>query len=142
MLKPKVLTPQQANFVINYIKTGGNAYQAAIKAGYAEDFANTKTKVLMNLPHVKQEISKAYKRVDNIFTDKLGITMTYKAKALKRMIDNIMRDDDRDHYKDAIKAIDQLNKMQGDYAPERRLNLTVDATREKLEEVRKQYEEY
>jgi phage terminase small subunit len=142
----KPLTPMQYSFCNEYIKNGFNAYQAALHAGYSESYANTQMGALMNKPVIKDRLIKAYKKMENAQIDKLAITFTDKANILLRIIYDVIPKDGsepkRAYYKDAIKAMAELNKMQGDYAPEKRMNMTVNATLDKLTEARKAYEEF
>lgn len=143
----KTLTEMQHNFVLNYIRNGFNAYQAAVSSGYSEDTAKAEAYKILAKPLVKQHVIKAQEVVNQTRIKQLYITMDRKAKLLMRIINDVIPKDKsiepkREYYKDAIKAIQELNKMQGDYAPERRLSLTVDATKDKLKEVKKQYEDY
>jgi phage terminase small subunit len=143
----KYLTDMQYNFVLNYVRNGFNAYQAARSSGYSEDTAKAEAYKLLAKPLVKQHIAKAQEKVDQQRLNKLYLTMEQKAKVLTRIIYDVVPKDKtqepkREYYKDALKAISEMNKMQGDYAPEKRLSLTVDATKDKLKEINKQYEEY
>ena len=136
------LTQKQYDFTINYIKNGFNAYQAALSAGYSPTYSNIHAHKMLEHPIVKKHIQKAYQKLDR----KIDITVEWKAKKLKRIVDNILPDDGSPDlvacYKDAIKAINELNKMQGDYAVTKTLNVTVDETKGRLIDARKIYEEY
>lgn len=147
----KELTEKQYTFVNNYISNGFNIYQAAISAGYDERYANADACKLLNHPAIKQRINKAHALVikanERLHIKELAATMEDKIKVLTRIIREIVPLDESqpiklDYVKDAIKAISELNKMSGDYAPDKRLSVTVDATQTKLIEARKQYEEY
>ncbi len=139
----KPLTPMQYTFCSTYIKNGFNAYQAAVHAGYSEKYALTQTKKLITNPLVKERITQAFAKVD----DKLGVAFEWRVSKLKRIVNAIVPDDEHEeiklvHGKVAIQALAEINKMYGDYAPEKRLNMTVNATLDKLTEARKAYEEY
>ncbi len=141
------LTQRQYDFTLNYIKNGFNAYQAAVDAGYSHSFAKVKTQTLINHPVINERISKAYKAVEMAQVNQLCMSIVEKAKVLDRIIRAIIPLDENepvklDYVKDAIRAIAELNKMQGDYAPDKRLSITVDATKERLKEVKQMYEEY
>jgi len=147
MKSDKTLTELQYNFVLNYVKNGFNAYQAAINAGYAESVAKVEAHKILAKPQVREHLRRAYQRVEAKQLNVLCMTMQEKAKVLSRIIYDIVPKDKsqepkRKHYDQAIKAIAELNKMSGDYAPDKRLSLTVDATKDKLEEVKRQYEDY
>ena len=145
MEKPdnKPLTPRQYTFCSEYVRNGFNAYQAAISAGYSHHVANTGTAVLVNNPRIKERISQAITKVE----DKIGVSFEWRVGVLKRIINDVVPDSEdiepkREYYKVAIQALAEINKMYGDYAPEKRLNMTVNATLDKLTEARKAYEEY
>lgn len=143
MDKLKPLTEKQYSFVTNYIKNGFNAYQAARDAGYSEYFARTKTLTLVEHPNIKHRIEKAFQKVEQ----RIEVSFDWRINKLKRLIDAIIPDDTTKAInvrqgKTAIAAMAELNKMFGDYAPDKRLSVTVDATKERLQEARRQYEEY
>lgn len=147
MAKLDTLTDKQYQFVTNYIQNGFNAKQAALKAGYSLSYANVKAPKLIDHPAIKARLQKAYQDVEMKLQKELRISISDKARALLRIIEDVIpldptQEPRRDYYKDAIRAISELNKMQGDYAPEKRLSMTVDATKEKLIDARRQYEEY
>jgi len=84
----------------------------------------------------------AIKRVES----KLDVSFEWRINKLKRLVNDIIPDDDSAikiaHGKVAIQALAEINKMYGDYAPEKRMNMTVNATLDKLTEARKAYEEF
>ena len=136
-------TQMQHDFCSAYIKNGFNAKQAALTAGYSHSYAHVKAIQLLDKPEIKARVESAYKMAER----KLGLDWEWKLKKLKRIITEIIPDDETSPIKlgavrEAIKAIAELNKMAGDYAPEKRLSMTVDATQHKLDEVKKQYKEY
>jgi phage terminase small subunit len=142
-MKYKPLTPKQYTFCTAYIKNGFNAYQAALTAGYSKSYATCKSGFLVEHPLIKDRIMDAYQRADN----KLIVSWEWKIKKLQLIIDAICPDDPDHpiklgHARTAIQAISELNKMSGDYAPDRRLNMTVNATLDKLTDARKQYDEF
>ena len=140
------LSERQRSFVIEYLRNGFNGERAAIFAGYNEDYARKHVNKIITNPDIFEHISKAYKVAEMTQLKETALTMAEKARILNQIIYDIVPRDGsepkRQYYKDALKAIDHLNKMAGDYAPDRRLMLTVDATQKKLNEARKIYEEY
>jgi hypothetical protein len=145
-LRTKPLSEMQYKFANEYIKNGFNAYRAAINAGYSLNSAKVMGKELVNRPGIQERILRAYAKADQEVISKIAISFGDKAKILLRIINDIVPPDGsepkREYYSEAIKAMAELNKMQGDYAPDKRLSMTVDATKNKLEEVRRIYEEY
>lgn len=136
------LTSRQYEFVKHYIKNGFNAKQACLSAGYSEGTSNTMGSKLLNNPVIKAMLGRSLERAE----DKLLITFEYKLSKLKRIIDQYVPDEgDIGSHEQAnvvIRAIAELNKMNGDYAPDKQLRLTVDTTRGRLIDARKEYEEY
>jgi hypothetical protein len=136
------LSEKQESFVVNYISNGGMVPEACLSAGYSELYANTKGYQLLKNEAVQDLIERARGDLEV----RLGITLLDKARKLKYIIDDIIPEDGsepkRVFYKDALKAIEQLNKMCGHFMPERRVSITLDATQSKLKDARKQYDEY
>ena len=145
-MKKKQLTEMQQSFVVNYIKNGFNMRQAALSAGYSQSFATVHAHKLISHPVIKEKIENAYRTVEAGQNRILCMTLYDKAKALSDIIYDVLGKDGeepkRAYYKDAIAALKELNKMQGDYAPDKRLTMTVDATKERLVEARRQYKDY
>ena len=140
------LTDKQQNFILNYIKNGCNGYKAMIDAGYTHDAARCKVNTMLDHPLIRERINGAFKKVESRRELAIFMTLHEKIGVLTRIIDDVIPRDGsepkRDYYKDALKALQELNKMQGDYAPDKRLNVTVDATKDRLKEAKRIYEEY
>lgn len=135
------LTKKQYDFCIHYIKNGFNAYEAALSAGYSQTYASSRAHELVNKPTVHKQLSKSYKKAE----ENLNITFEWKLSILQRIIHAFMPEDKQpspQHAKAVIQAISELNRMQGDFAPKKQLNVSVDATLQRLAEVRRVYEEY
>lgn len=135
------LTDYQESFVANYINNGGDVRNACLSAGYSESFASSRAYHLLKVPAIKDLIDQAN---EDLLT-RLKVTLADKVKKLRAIIDDVLPENGepkREYYKDALKAIEQLNKMSGHYMPEKRVSFTVDATKDKLKDIRKQYEEY
>jgi len=92
----KPLSIRQQLFKTNYIKNGGNAYRAAIDAGYPEPtacknapgWANAKTAKLSRSPRIWKEIQKYKKGL----VKKCDLTEAEVAERYKRLIDSDVRD--------------------------------------------------
>lgn len=142
----KPLTQKQYDFAVNYVKNGFNAHQAAIDAGYTKSTAQTHN--ILSNPGVQQIVDKAYQKVEKKIVNTLGITFMWKLKRLKEVVEQYIPIDGTEFkgrstdVKVGLQALSEMNKMMGDYAPDKRLNLTVDATSSKMKEVRKIYEDY
>jgi phage terminase small subunit len=142
VLISKVLTPMQYSFCSEYVRNGGNAKQAALTAGYSASYSQYKAPALVFKPHIAKRMESAIKRVES----KLDVSFEWRINKLKRLVNDIIPDDDSPikttQGKVATQALAEINKMYGDYAPEKRMNMTVNATLDKLTEARKAYEEF
>lgn len=140
------ITEKQTKFAQNYVKNGFNAKQAAIDAGYSESFAEKSSFQLAKHEGINQQVERVYARITEDMEVELGVTLVNKIKVLTKMIDDIMGTFDgepkRDYYKDVCKAINELNKMQGHLVPNRAVTLNIDATKDKLLEAKRIYEEF
>lgn len=137
----KQLTDLQQGFAIAYVRNGGNAYQAAIDAGYNEAHAKQHSYSLLEIPLIQE-------RINTIVQHKDSETLAdyqWKIYKLKRVVEKFIPDDTELSAYDVrtgLQAIAELNKMMGHYAPDRKLTVNYDATKQKLKDVKKQYEEY
>lgn len=138
------MNEKQKRFVQEYVVNGFNARQAALAAGYAENTANIESHKMVEKANLKPAIERGIAMSNHILEQEIGLTVRRKAVWLVQLIEDVLNPDNpkRDYYKDAIKAIDQLNKMQGHHMPTRSLSVTVDATKEKLIEATKIYSEF
>ena len=138
----KALTTMQFAFCTEYVRNGGNAHQAALTAGYSPSFSRFKAPELINKPHIAARMETALRRVEH----KLDVSFEWRINKLKRLVNAIIPEDDGKiivaQGKVAIQALAEINKMYGDYAPDKRINMTVNATLDKLTEARKAYEEF
>lgn len=145
MPKKVELTERQEKFIENYIKNGANAMQAAIAAGYTRGVAQARSTAFLEHPIIKTRIDNAYARLDRQRSKDICLALEERVRLLSKIIYDVIPNEGepvRKHYPDAIRAIQELNKLAGDYAPDRRLSVTVDATKDKLIEAQRVYEEY
>jgi transposase len=146
MKDAKPLTEREQLFVTHYLSNGYSARAAAKSAGYSDSSCDSHAHHILDKEHIKQRISNAYRKVEARNAKELCMSIEAKAKLLTQIIYDIIPQDGsppkREYYKDALKAISEMNKMSGDYAPDKRLSVTVDATKDKLIEAKKVYEEY
>ena len=141
------LTEKQEKFVKSYVSNGRNAYQAAKDAGYTPGTAVVESHRMLSRPHVKAVIDQSLQYINDQIAEELGITVKEKARVLSRILYDIVPKDEsqtplRSHYKDAIKVLQELNKMQGHHAATKNVSLTLDGTLETMNEVKRIYEEY
>jgi len=141
------ITPKQYDFVKRYITNGFNASQAALDAGYSEIYANKDVYVLLTKPHIKQHVETAQALVRDKYMEQVKATQPQIIARLMRLIDDVLPLDEsqpinKPFTKDALKAIEIINKMVGYNAPEKRVSMTMDMTRQKLAEIKREYEDY
>ena len=145
MPKPTDLTERQEKFIENYLRNGSNAMKAAIEAGYTRGVAQARSTAFLNHPEIKARIDRAYAKLDRQKMKNICLALEERVRLLSKIIYDVIPNEGepvRKHYPDAIRAIQELNKLAGDYAPDRRLSVTVDATKDKLIEAQRVYEEY
>lgn len=142
MIMKRSLTLQQQAFVNNYIRNGFNAFQAAINAGYSDNYARVKSSKLIGHPTIKEQIKQACITAEERST----VSWEWRMNKLKSIVEAFVPEDKSTmrpaNARAAVAAIAEINKMTGDYAPDKKLSLTVDLTKKRLEEARKVYEEF
>lgn len=134
----KNLTEKQHNFVNNYISNGFNATSAALDAGYSPKYAESQAYKLVNHPAINERLSDAYKEAEKT----IGVPFDERANILKQIIKSCENSPIAQDKRVMITAIAELNKMTGGYAPNRKVSVTIDATKERLNEAKRVYEEY
>lgn len=142
MNKPK-LNMMQNKFITAYLQCW-NGTKAAIEAGYSPKTAGKQAYQLMQHPEIKRIIEKTRPDLEKSVEDARseiviahGVSFDWKASMLQNIILSQL-DSNPDV---AIKAVAELNKMQGHYAPESTINLNVNENREikEIQEIRKMY---
>jgi len=108
-----MLNQRQEDFCINLV-SGMTATEAAIKAGYAPDYASTNTDKLLKNTSIVERLAilraPAIVRANSTKEAKLQILETiYTHEPLPEQITA----------RDRIHAVSEHNKMAGDYAPEK-----------------------
>lgn len=129
MAKPNCkLTAKQDAFVKAYLLNGGNATQAAIKAGYSKKTANEIGAENLTKPSIKAAIEYHQKKQEENFI----WSKQKKLQILEQIIDKAITPDDEKgmvNMPGAINAIKEHNLMQGDNAPvETNNNVKVSST--------------
>ena len=110
------LTVKQDAFVKEYLLNGGNATQAAIKAGYSKKTANEIGAENLAKPSIKAAIQAHQQKQDEHF----AWSKSKKLKVLEKIMSvAIQEDPDKGmiNMAAAISAIKEHNLMQGDNAP-------------------------
>jgi hypothetical protein len=144
--KEQALTLRQKIFCEEYLANGRVGTAAAKAAGYSLRSANTQASNLLTFDHIKNYIAEKEKD----FVKTTHIDYAYKIRKLANVVqtylpqDNTPIDSDPikarivlEYIKVAIAAIQEMNRMQGDYAAEKRVNanFNLDADMEKLKQV-------
>lgn len=141
------LSERERIMLEEYVMNGRKPKPAALEAGYSENTAHVASYNIIKRPAMQKVINELEQRIDQELAEKLFITVADKAEILSRILyDVVPRDPNqpvlRQYYREAMKALQELNKMQGHYAPDRSVKLTVDATKQSISEVKKVYEDY
>jgi phage terminase small subunit len=107
------LTQKQLFFVEHYIQTGGNGTAAARASGYKGSTATLGAVAHENLnkPHIRDEILRRQAE----FRDQMTVTTEAKRQQLWAIANQCVETDPMT----AIKAIHELNRMDGDHAERR-----------------------
>ena len=100
------MTERQRRFA-EYYAQSGNTVQSAIKAGYSENYANSRAHELLDNVGVAEYIRQISEKVQ---TERI---LTVKER--QAMLSDIARAADDTSPADRIRAIDTLNKMTGEY---------------------------
>jgi phage terminase small subunit len=115
------LTIKQDAFVKAYLLNGGNATQAAIKAGYSEKTAQQVGSENLLKPVIKDSIAKHQKKNDESYV----WSKADKLKQLEKLIESCSKSDEEKgalNASAAISAIKEHNLMQGDNMPTETIN--------------------
>jgi len=141
----KAITDRQESMIVNYIENGGNAYQAALKAKFSKAYATVDSYRVLPQPKIQNSIAHAKKQKHDDFMLKLGVTLEWRMNKLKRIVNEIVPDKGETKHKyvhNAIKAMSEITRLFGDYAPDKRVSITVNSSIERLESIKRQYKEY
>jgi len=110
------LTVKQDKFVKAYLLNGGNATQAAIKAGYSKSAARIIGAQNLTKTNIKQRLSEYQQKSDEDF----ALSKSEKLQYLEQIMTAAMlKDSDKGmiNMVSAIAAIKEHNAMQGHNAP-------------------------
>lgn len=119
------MNERQKKFAEYYVQSG-NTVQSAIKAGYSENYANSRGYELLENVGVAEYIRE--------LTEKARNDRIITANERQALLSDIAKNDDNAP-SDRIKAVDTLNKMTGEYTV--KVDTTV-KTSEKLSDVFRQ----
>lgn len=130
----ETLTLKQQAFLKAYFLCA-NAAQAAREAGYAPKHAGKAAHCLINNPLIKSAIEENRTKIAQQTT----VTFQDKINFLWDLANECKDTPDKSV---CVKAIAEINKMIGHYAPERHYNenLNVNAELKDVQEIRKMYE--
>lgn len=100
------MTERQKRFA-EYYAQSGNTVQSAIKAGYSENYANSRAHELLGNVGVAEYIRQ--------ISEKAQTERILTVKERQAMLSDIARSANDASPADRIRAIDTLNKMTGEY---------------------------
>lgn len=106
------LNARQKAFCEYYVASG-NATEAAMKAGYSETYSKTRTNVLLH----NVEICRYVKELQEKAKSNRIMTAIERREVLTKMI---LKEETKDT--DRLKAVDILNKMDGEYTQKVEVN--------------------
>jgi phage terminase small subunit len=141
------LKPTHLKFVENYLKTG-NASKAYAMINPDAKNPDDNAMQLLKRKSVQELIMKAQSQsIANI-----QVTFDEKVNHLMAIIVRCMKENEIDeesgiiieHFKPevVIRAIAELNKMQGHYAPEKHVVVNIEGTVDKIRELKIEYDKY
>ena len=136
------LNPRQQRFLWLYLKLG-NASEALRQAGYKTRYPDRYGAELLAKPFIQEELGKTRE----ILTKELKATVEWKREKLIRVIAEYIPTDTNTplnplQARIAIAAMNELNHMDGTYAPSKAVNLNVSSTIDLLKDARIQYKEF
>lgn len=111
------LNARQKSFCEFYVASG-NATESAIKAGYSENYANKRVHEQLK----KNEISRYIKELQEKTKTSRIMTAVERREFLTEVIKN-----GNEKVQDRLKALDILNKMDGEYIEKMQLSGQVNA---------------
>ena len=127
------LNIRQKKFAEYYVESG-NVSQGAVKAGYSEKFAKSKSYLLLDNPLVVEYIQE--------LSEEMQDKRIMSAKERQAVLSDIARN--KSHMEetgDIIKAIDTLNKMTGEYLNKVEVSGTIETQTTKLDKILEQLNE-
>ena len=117
MPKQKELTPQQREFVKEYVTNGRNAQKAAIAAGYSASYAKNRTTTLLSNEFVEEAILRYSHRAA------VDVDLT-----VSKILNGILRNANDAHadgkFSDSNKSWELLGKYMGLFNEKAQLDLT------------------
>ena len=125
------LNARQKAFCDYYVSCG-NATEAAIKAGYSETYSKTRTNVLLQNVEICRYINELQEKTK---TSRIMTAVERKEFLTKMILKEETKDTDR------LKALDILNKMDGEYTQKVEVNGNINSnpfsnlTTEELKEI-------
>ena len=121
------LTAKQDAFVKEYILNGGNGLQAAISAGYSEDSAKEIASENLTKPNIIKALEGHREALEEEFSISAGTKLGWLKEIVERSMqhEQVMdKEGPTGEYKfaggDAIRAINEINKMDGGHAAEKK----------------------
>jgi phage terminase small subunit len=112
-LMAKKLNIKQQRFLEHYLKSG-NGSDAIIKSGYKTKWPDREASRLLNHPLIKKEVDICRERVQQ----KIDVSLDWRLNILKEIAET-------GENSDRIRAISEINKVFGDYAPVKQINTNI-----------------
>lgn len=132
----KELTRRELIFCEKYLGLGDSGLgQAAIVAGYAKTNSRARGFELLSRPHIDRYIRK---RRDEIMKE-TQVDLNYVMHKLKYVTDTFIPDDKqlkKDEVPIGLSALKEINAIQGNYAAEKRITMTLDGDKH-IEELKR-----
>jgi phage terminase small subunit len=141
MPRTKTITPKESRAVQYFIENGGNKTKALEQAGYAKSTALRKANVVFDQIHVRNLVNQM-----RVAADKKALaTFEEKVGMLWRAAQEMIPEDqplEVDKVRVGVTLVNELNKMQGDLAAEKRMNVNINTDTQlvKLRELVTEYE--
>ena len=127
------LNIRQKKFAEYYVESG-NVSQSAVKAGYSEKFAKSKSYLLLDSPLVVEYIQE--------LSEEMQDKRIMSAKERQAVLSDIARNKSHmEETSDIIKAIDTLNKMTGEYLNKVEVSGNIETQTTKLDKILEQLNE-
>lgn len=127
------LNIRQKKFAEYYVESG-NVSQSAVKAGYSDNFAKSKSYLLLENSLVVEYIQE--------LSEEMQDKRIMSAKERQAVLSDIARNKSRmEETSDIIKAIDTLNKMTGEYLNKVEVSGNIETQTTKLDKILEQLNE-
>lgn len=115
---PKKISYKHVQFCEEYLSNGQDGSKAAVTLGYSKSSAPTTAKRMLNNQLVRDYLNVRTKKIEKV----TQASLDWKIGKLCDIVKNT--DLGTVTVRDGLAAIQELNKMQGHYAPEQHVNIS------------------